>query len=152
MGDTEDAIRNLAAYIESMSSDARQLCRLLRRLIAANKIKVANFDDYPDPVRLGLAWGFIDAASQLASVDFAEIRPTLPILFDRLRVPTEPDTIDYDAWELAEKLARTKQPNFAKARDKAGSVAWKYIPAAFRWGCPGLGIPGLSGGVGIIVR
>ena len=141
MGDTEDAIRNLAAYIESMSSDARQLCRLLRRLIAANKIKVANFDDYPDPVRLGLAWGFIDAASQLASVDFAEIRPTLPILFGRLRVPTEPDTIDYDAWELAEKLARTKQPNFAKARDKAGSVApmtmflfdspWRQIPSTF---------------------
>ena len=29
MGDTEDAIRNLAAYIESMSSDARQLCLLI---------------------------------------------------------------------------------------------------------------------------
>ena len=103
----------------------------------------------PIPCVLGLAWGFIDAASQLASVDFAEFGPTLPILFGRLRVPTEPDTIDYDAWELAEKLACTKQPNFAKARDKSGERCLEIYSSRFRWGCPGLGIPGLSGGVGI---
>ena len=57
MGDTEDAMGNLAAYIESMSSDARQLCRLFSRLITAKGIKVANFDDYPDPVRVRACMG-----------------------------------------------------------------------------------------------
>ncbi|HET9574202.1 MAG TPA: hypothetical protein VFP29_10820 [Methyloceanibacter sp.] len=98
MDEGEQALAELASRIERMDARAKNLAHTLSRLVAVNRIYVSNFDQYSETIRLGLAWGFIDAAAQLAELHVNQIAPALPVIFGTLRLDDGlvGDVLDFD--------------------------------------------------------
>lgn len=58
MDEGKKLLLNMAADIAGMSDEVRRVLRSASKLIQVNRVNVANFSDYAEPLRLGPRLGF----------------------------------------------------------------------------------------------